>query len=66
VLLVERFRVWTADAGLAGQLGKPMMGVGVFAMTRKHMLGVKARAEGVAQPATSGAAASPDPALAEA
>jgi hypothetical protein len=44
--LVERFRVRTADAGLPQKLGLPLMGLGVFAMTRKHMLGVKARAEG--------------------
>ena len=43
--LVERFRVWTAEAGLPQKLGLPMMGYGVFAMTRKHMLGVKERAE---------------------
>ena len=43
--LVERFRVWTAEAGMPQKLGMPMMGMGVFAMTRKHMLGVKERAE---------------------
>jgi hypothetical protein len=44
--LIERFRVWTAEAGLPQKLGMPVMGLGVFAMTRKHMLGVKERAEG--------------------
>ena len=43
--LIERFRIWTAEAGLPQRLGMPMMGLGVFAMTRKHMLGVKDRAE---------------------
>ena len=43
--LVERFRVSTANAGLPQRLGLPMMGMGVFAMTRKHMLGVKERVE---------------------
>jgi hypothetical protein len=43
--LIERFRIWTAEAGLPQKLGMPMMGLGVFAMTRKHMLGVKERAE---------------------
>ena len=43
--LIERFRIWTADAGLPQRLSMPMMGLGVFAMTRKHMLGVKERAE---------------------
>ena len=45
--LIERFRVSTDEAGLAQKLGMPMMGLGVFAMTRKHMLGVKERAEAV-------------------
>jgi hypothetical protein len=54
--LVERFRVWTAEAGVSQKLGLPMMGLGVFAMTRKHMLGVKERAETAA--ANNGAAAS--------
>lgn len=43
--LIERFRVWTGQEGLAQQLGMPLFGVGVFLMTRKHMLGVKERAE---------------------
>jgi hypothetical protein len=63
--LVERFRVWTADAGLPQKLGMPVMGLGVFAMTRKHMLGLKERAEGklVAIPVDgAGAEAEPEPA----
>ena len=43
--LIERFRVWTAEGGLPQKLGMPVMGMGVFVMTRKHMLGVKERAE---------------------
>jgi hypothetical protein len=60
--LIERFRVWTADAGLPQKLGMPVMGLGVFAMTRKHMLGLKDRAEGkvVAIP-VNGAAAEAEP-----
>jgi len=46
--LIERFRIWTAEAGLPQKLGLPMMGLGVFVMTRKHMLGVKQRAEAAA------------------
>ena len=46
--LIERFRIWTAEAGRAQKLGLPMMGLGVFVMTRKHMLGVKERAEAAA------------------
>ena len=70
--LVERFRVWTADAGSLARLGMPMMGLGVFAMTRKHMLGLKERAEGLpTQPSRAAAAppapdAMPDPVPAEA
>jgi hypothetical protein len=55
--LIERMRLWTAEAGLPQRLGLPMMGFGVFAMTRKHMLGVKERAE---RPSTNGAAAAPE------
>ncbi len=43
--LIERFRVWTGQGGPAQQLGMPFFGLGVFLMTRKHMLGVKERAE---------------------
>ena len=45
--LVERFRLQTADAGMPQKLGMPLMGYGVFAMTRKHMIGVKERAEAI-------------------
>jgi len=48
--LIERFRVWTAEAGMPQKVGMPVMGLGVFAMTRKHMLGVKERAEGRPEP----------------
>ena len=43
--LIERMRVWTGRDGLVQQLGLPSFGLGVFLMTRKHMLGVKERAE---------------------
>ncbi len=59
--LVERFRVWTADAGVPARLGMPMMGLGVFAMTRKHMLGLKERAEGLSTQPWRAAAAPPAP-----
>jgi hypothetical protein len=42
---IERFRVRTGEPGLPQKLGMPFMGYGVFAMTRKQMLGIKARAE---------------------
>ncbi|CAN5598139.1 hypothetical protein BH23CHL8_BH23CHL8_26790 [soil metagenome] len=47
--LIERFRVWTGEAGLPQKLGLPFMGYGVFAMTRKQMLGIKERAERLAR-----------------
>lgn len=46
--LVERMRMWSPEEGLPQRLGLPLMGLGVFAMTRKHMLGVKERAERLA------------------
>ena len=46
--LIERMRVWNGQAGLPQQLGQPLFGLGVFVMTRKHMLGVKERAERLA------------------
>jgi hypothetical protein len=70
--LVERFRVWTADAGVPARMGMPVMGLGVFAMTRKHMLGLKERAERLSiQPSHAAAAplapdAMPDPVPAQA
>ena len=46
--LVERMRLWAGDAPVPPRLGLPLMGLGVFVMTRKHMLGVKERAERLA------------------
>ena len=43
--LIERFRVRTGEPSLPQRLGMPFMGYGVFVMTRKQMLGIKARAE---------------------
>jgi hypothetical protein len=42
---VERFRLRTGEPSLPQRLGMPVMGYGVFVMTRKQMLGIKARAE---------------------
>jgi hypothetical protein len=57
--LVERFRVWTPVPTPMQKLGLPLMGTGVFLMTRKHMLGLKERAEHgpAAVPAEAGSAA---------
>lgn len=64
--LIERFRVWTADAGLPQKLGMPVMGLGVFAMTRKHMLGLKERAEGKLGAASNNGTSHEEPEPAEA
>jgi hypothetical protein len=64
--LIERFRVKTADGGLPQKLGMPVMGLGVFAMTRKHMLGLKERAEGTAEHGSGNGVRPPRPEPAEA
>ena len=43
--LIERMRLWSGSGGPALRLGVPLFGLGAFLMTRKHMLGVQARAE---------------------
>jgi hypothetical protein len=52
--LIERFRVQAPATGLPSRLGMPVMGLGVFAMTRKHMLGLRDRAERVTGPGQPG------------
>jgi hypothetical protein len=64
--LIERFRVKAADAGLAQKLSLPVMGLGVFAMTRKHMLGLKERAEGMAAHGSGNGVRAPETEPAEA
>jgi hypothetical protein len=58
--LVERFRLRTVEAGMPQRLGMPIMGYGVFAMTRKHMLGVKERAETVGSNGSSASSTGAD------
>lgn len=43
--LIERMRLWAGDSGGPQRVVMPLMGLGVFVMTRKHMLGIKERAE---------------------
>ncbi|MEX1295270.1 MAG: hypothetical protein AB1Z67_03765 [Candidatus Limnocylindrales bacterium] len=43
--LIERTRLWAADSGGPQRVALPLMGLGVFVMTRKQMLGLKERAE---------------------
>jgi hypothetical protein len=55
--LIERIRLWAGEAALPPRLGLPMMGLGIFVMTRKHMLGVKERAERLAAGASTATSA---------
>ena len=43
--LIERYRVESAMPGPFQKVGLPLMGMGVFFMARKQMLGIKERAE---------------------
>ena len=43
--LIERFRVWSPEPSRPQRAFLPMLGLGVFVMTRKQMLGLKERAE---------------------
>lgn len=43
--LIERFRVSAPASGPMQRIGMPFMGLGVFLMSRKQMLGIKERAE---------------------
>jgi hypothetical protein len=48
--LVERFRLrLDGETSLAGRLGLPLVGFGVFAMLRRQMLGIRDRAEATAR-----------------
>jgi hypothetical protein len=43
--LIERFRIEYPEAGGWSRVTSPLLGIGVFLMTRRQMLGVKRRAE---------------------
>lgn len=43
--LIERMRLWAPESGGPQRLAMPLMGLAVFVMTRKQMLGLKQRAE---------------------
>ena len=47
--LIERFRARMESSSPGSQLLGPMLGFGVFVMTRRQMLGIKARAEKLAK-----------------
>jgi hypothetical protein len=44
--LIERFRVHAPAGGVVQKATMPVLGLGVFAMTRRQMLGIRERAEG--------------------
>ena len=46
--LIERFRIRFGEARPWNRFGLPLMGFGVFVMMRKQMLGIRERAEGMA------------------
>jgi hypothetical protein len=48
--LIERFRVRTPGGGPANMIMGEVMGTGIVLMTRKQMLGIKERVEGVTDP----------------
>ncbi len=49
--LIERMRIETPEPSKGQRMGLPFMGMGVFFMTRKQMLGIKERAEQGPEPA---------------
>lgn len=46
--LIERFRVWYGEAGMASHVAMPVVGFGVFVMMHRQMVGIQARAERLA------------------
>ncbi len=54
--LIERFRVWYGESGVASHVAMPVVGFGVFVMMQRQMLGIRTRAERLARegkPATA-------------
>jgi hypothetical protein len=43
--LIERLRAWSSEPSAAQKLALPILGMGVFLMTRKQLLGLKERIE---------------------
>ena len=50
--LIERFRVWYGESGVASHVAMPVVGFGVFVMMQRQMLGIKTRAERLAREGT--------------
>ena len=59
--LIERFRIAMEGGGAASKLGAPAIGLGVFVMMRKQLLGIRDRVEGRASTAGALHAAEPAP-----
>jgi hypothetical protein len=53
--LIERFRVHAPAGGVVQKATMPVLGLGVFAMTRRQMLGIRERAEGEEEPLAAAA-----------
>ncbi len=47
--LIERFRVWFGEPGMASHVVMPVVGFGVFVMLQRQMVGIKTRAERLAR-----------------
>jgi hypothetical protein len=47
--LIERFRVWFGESGMASTVVMPVVGFGVFVMLQRQMVGIKTRAERLAR-----------------
>jgi hypothetical protein len=47
--LIERFRVWYGESGMASHVVMPVVGFGVFVMLQRQMVGIKTRAERLAR-----------------
>ncbi len=46
--LIERFRVWYGESGMASHVVMPVVGFGVFVMMQRQMVGIRTRAERLA------------------
>jgi hypothetical protein len=47
--LIERFRVWYGESGMASHVVMPVVGFGVFVMMQRQMTGIRTRAERLAR-----------------
>jgi hypothetical protein len=47
--LIERFRVWYGESGMASHVVMPVVGFGVFVMMQRQMVGIRTRAERLAR-----------------